>query len=93
MSFALAPGRHRAFGLRRDVGNYQLWTFDLDERRVVKKTEFRGRPRMSLTVSTNGKLLYIHTAGSTIDIFDAETLQPVRTVTFRADMTDFLLLP
>jgi hypothetical protein len=93
VSFTLAPGRHRAYGLRRDIGNYQFWTFDLDGRRVLKKTEFRGRPRMGLDVSTNGKLLYIHTAGATIDLYDADTYELQRTVRLPADMTDLLLVP
>jgi DNA-binding beta-propeller fold protein YncE len=93
VSFTLAPGRKRAYGLRRQIGNYQIWVFDLEGRKILKKAEFAGRPRMGLNVSSNGKLLYIHTAGSTIDLFDTETLKLVRTVTLNADMTDFVLIP
>lgn len=93
VGFALAPGRQRAYGLRQQVGNYQFWTFDLANRRVGQRVEFEGRPRMGLTVSSNGRLLYIHTAGPTVDIYDAETLRFVRTVEFRADMTRFLVVP
>ncbi len=93
VGFALAPGRRRAFGLRQQVGNYQFWMFDLENRRVAQRVEFEGRPRMGLTVSTNGRQLYIHTAGATIDVYDAETLRYVRTATFRADMTDILVVP
>ncbi|MGQ0646944.1 MAG: hypothetical protein ACT4P7_05205 [Gemmatimonadaceae bacterium] len=93
VGFALAPGRRRAYGLRQQVGNYQFWMFDLDARRVVQRVDFEGRPRMGLTVSTNGRLLYVHTAGPTIDLYDAETLRHVRTVEFRADMTDVIVVP
>lgn len=93
VSFALAPGRRRAYGMRQQVGNYQFWTFDLENRRVGQRVEFEGRPRMGLTVSTNGTQLYVHTAGATIDVYDAQTLRYVRTATFRADMTDIIVVP
>ncbi len=93
ISFALAPGRQRAYGMRRQTGNYQFWSFDLANRRVDQRVDFEGRPRMGLTVSTNGNQLYVHTAGATIDIYDARTLTYVRTATFRADMTDVIVVP
>lgn len=93
VGFALAPGRQRAYGLRQQVGNYQFWTFDLANRRVAQRVEFEGRPRMGLTVSTNGRQLYVHTAGATIDVYDAESLRFLRTATFSADMTDIIVVP
>jgi hypothetical protein len=93
VGFALAPGRRRAYGLKQQVGNYEIWTYDLENRRVLSKTPFRGRPRMGLDVSSNGSLLYIHTAGMTIDLYDTATMRLVRTVDLGADMTDFYVLP
>jgi DNA-binding beta-propeller fold protein YncE len=93
LRFALAPGKKRAYGLRGGVGNYEFWSFDLESRRVIGRTPFKGRPRMGLGVSSNGKYIYIHTAGPTIDLYDTETFKLVRTVDLGADMTDFLLLP
>ena len=92
-TFRLAPGRGKAYGLHNEVGNYQFWTFDLANRRVVGKTEFQGRSRMGLTVSSNGQYLYIHTAGNTIDVYDANTFAKVRTATYDADMTNLTLIP
>ena len=93
VGFALAPGRRRAYGLKQQVGNYEIWTYDLESRRVLNKTPFRGRPRMGLDVSSNGSLLYIHTAGMTVDLYDSATMRLVRTVDLGADMTDFYVLP
>lgn len=93
MRFALAPGKQRAYGLRSSIGNYEFWSFDLANRRVIGKTQFKGRPRMGLAVSSNGRYLYIHTAGPTIDLYDADTFTLVRTVDLGADMTDFVLIP
>ena len=93
VSFRLAPGRRRAYGLRQQVGNYEFWTFDLDGRRVLQRTKFTGRPRMGLTPSSNGRQLYIHTAGPTIDVYDAQSFRHVRTVTLGADMTGLVIIP
>lgn len=92
-TFRLAPGKKRAYGIHSEVGNYQFWTFDLENRRVLGKTEFEGRSRMGMTVSTNGAFLYIHTAGPTIDVFDAGTYKKLRTATYDADMTALVLIP
>jgi hypothetical protein len=93
VTFRLAPGRTRAYGLHSEVGNYQFWTFDLEGRRVVNKVEFKGRPRMGLVVSSNGSQLYITTAGSTIDRYETNTFRHLGTVVFGADMTNVVLIP
>lgn len=92
-SFALAPDKKHAYGIHNEIGNYQFWTFDLENRRVTGKTEFKGRPRMGFKVSTNGQLLYIHTAGNTIDVYETGTFQKLRTVELDADMTNLVLIP
>ncbi len=92
-SFRLTPDRKKAYGIHSEVGNYQFWTFDLENRRVVGKTEFEGRSRMGLTVSSNGAFLYVHVAGNTIDVYDATTFKKLRTATFDADMTNMTLIP
>jgi hypothetical protein len=93
VSFSLAPGRQRAYGIHNEIGNYEFWAFDLANRRVESKVQFRGRPRMGLIVSSNGSQLYIGVAGSTIDRYDARTFQPLGTVDLRADMTRWILVP
>jgi DNA-binding beta-propeller fold protein YncE len=93
MTFRLAPGRKKAYGLHSEVGNYQFWTFDLETRRVVSKVEFNGRPRMGLVVSSSGNQLYITTAGPTIDRYDSSTFKHLGTVDLGADMTNVILVP
>ena len=92
-NFRLAPGRKKAYALRSQIGLYEFWTFDLENKRVVGKTEFKGRPRMGLTAGSSGQYLYVHTAGKTIDLYDAQTFRLVRTVELPADMTRFILVP
>jgi hypothetical protein len=87
VSFALAPGRKVAYGLFQDIGRFEFWKFDLQGRKLAGRTEFKGRPRMSLKTSSNGKVLYIYNAGETIDLWDADTYQYLRTISLEGDMT------
>jgi len=91
--FTLSPDRTRAYGLRQEVGNWELWTFDLPNRRLVGKIAFNGRPRMRLNVSSNGQLLYVSGAGPTIDIHDAKTFRLIRSVDVGADVTSMIHVP
>ncbi|HEV3139267.1 MAG TPA: hypothetical protein VGY57_02060 [Vicinamibacterales bacterium] len=94
VSFAMAPGRKVAFGLFEDIGRYEFWKFDLVNHKLAGRTEFKGRPRMGLKTSTNGKVLYIYVAGNTIDLYDAETYQYLRTITLDGDQTtELFVLP
>lgn len=91
--FVMSPDRKRAYGLRQEVGNWEMWTFDLEQRRVLSRTPFDGRPRMRLSVSSNGQLLYVSGAGHTIDIHDARTFRRLRTVQVGGDVTSMIHVP
>ena len=93
LGFAVAPDRKRAYGLFRDIGEYEFWTFDLENFRLISRTPFRGRPRMAMRVNSASNLVYIYQAGNTIDLYDATTFKLVRTITLDGDMTSFSLLP
>lgn len=85
--FSVAPGGERAFALYSTIGEYEFWEFDLVNQRVARRVPFDGRPRMGLDVSADGTKVYIHVAGNTIDVYDAETLEYSHTVEFDEDMT------
>ena len=91
--FTLAPGGSKAWALYSEVGRYEFWAIDLEERRVTHREIIEGRPRMGLTSSTNGDLLYVHVAGNTIDVYDSETYEHLETVDVGGDMRGFILLP
>jgi hypothetical protein len=94
VSFAMAPGRAAAYGLFQDIGRFEFWKFDLTARRLAARTEFAGRPRMSLKTSSNGKVLYIYNAGETIDLYDAATFKPITTIALEGDATtDLFVFP
>ena len=100
----IGPARGMAFGFNREkkrgyglafggVNENEFWTFDLETYRVVGRTQFIGRPRMGMRVSSNGNYVYIHTAGNTIDLYDTTSFKLSRTITLDGDMTGFALLP
>lgn len=92
-SFTLAPSRDKAYALYSTIGEYQIWEFDLEGRRVARKHPFAGRPRMSLQVSADGERLFIYRAGNTIDVHDAQTFERLRTVAFDEDMIGVAVVP
>lgn len=92
VGFAMAPDRKRAYGLFQQIGRYEFWAFDLEQKRLLNRTEFRGRPRMALRVSSNGRLLYVFTAGATIDVYEAATYRLLRTIEMNADQTTNLYI-
>jgi hypothetical protein len=92
VSFAQAPDRKRAYGIRSDIGRYEFWTFDLEKATVVSRQEFKGRPRMSPRVSSNGRIIYVYVAGETIDLYEAATYKYLRTINMGADQTTELFV-
>jgi len=87
ISFSLAADRRWAYGLHQEIGKYEFWSFDLVNHKMGPHAEFPGRPRMALKVSSNGKILYVHQAGNTIDLYDSSNFKYLRTITLDADMT------
>jgi hypothetical protein len=92
VSFAMSTDRKRGFGLMQQIGRYEFWAFDVEQRRLLNRTPFEGRPRMALRVSSNGRLLYVYQAGATIDVYDAATYKKLRTIEMNADQTTSLFI-
>ena len=92
VSFAMAPDRKRGYGLMQQIGRYEFWAFDVENRKLIGRTEFAGRPRMALRVSSNGKLLYVFQAGATIDVYDTASYKLLRTIEMNADQTTGLFV-
>ncbi len=92
VSFQISPDGTKGYGLRSEIGDYEVWKFDLLGRRVSERIPFAGRPRMALMPSADGSRLFIYNAGSTIDIYDEATFEYLRTFTFDADMTSVTIV-
>jgi hypothetical protein len=87
VGFAMAPDRKKGYGLLQQIGRFEFWSFDLEQKKLLNRTPFNGRPRMALRVSSNGRLLYIYQAGATIDVYEAATYKYLRTIEMNADQT------
>ena len=48
---------------------------------------------MRLSPSTNGQILYIWSAGNTIDLYEAATYRYLRTITLDGDMRTIFVVP
>ena len=92
VGFAMSADRKRAYGLMQQIGRYEFWAFDLEQRKLINRMPFEGRPRMALRVSSNGKLLYVFQAGATIDVYDSSSYKLLRTIQMNADQTTNLFI-
>ncbi|MFN0121660.1 MAG: YncE family protein [Blastocatellia bacterium] len=70
----------------------EFWVFDIDAHKLVNKHEFDSRSRFSFSLSSDGKQLYIHGAGPTIECYDAANFALKRIITLDGDMTTNLLV-
>jgi DNA-binding beta-propeller fold protein YncE len=93
VSFVLAADGKTAYGLQSDIGHYEFWKFDVAANRVAARVPFEGRPRMGLMPSADGTRLFVFVAGNTIDVYDSQTFELLRTVELDEDMTDVLVIP
>ncbi len=94
VSFNMTADRTKAYGLVQEIGHYEFWAFDLENRRLDARLRFAGRPRMRVKPSTNGQLLYVYQAGQTIDIYESDTFRYLRTLDLEADATtDLIVMP
>ena len=83
----MTPDRKFAYGIMSEIGRYEFWKFDLVKKQLAARQEFKGRPRMSMKTSSNGKVLYIYNAGATIDLYDAATFTFITRFSFRVTRT------
>jgi DNA-binding beta-propeller fold protein YncE len=93
-SFSVSPDHKRAYIVRNQVGQDEFYVFDLEAKRLVKRQEYEGRPRTAIKVSSDGKKVYLHQAGNTIDYLDAATLKFEKRVELPGDFTtDLFVFP
>ena len=86
--FALAPGGERAYALYSEIGEYEFWEFDLAGRATRAATAIRGPAAHGTPGERRWReALRAHVAGNTIDVYDAESFELLRTVEFDEDMT------
>lgn len=91
MGFFLSPDKKYGYSLMyANAGanrRVEWWVWDIAAHKVIKKAEFEGRPTFRVGMSGDGKKLYMYGAGSTIEVFDAMTLQSRKVINIEKDTT------
>ncbi len=96
MGFQVSPDRKRGYSVMPKIGtganrSTEWWVWDLQKHDVIKKKEFESRPTFRFSVGGTGKKLYMYGAGSTLEIFDAETLESRKLIYLNKDTTTNLI--
>jgi hypothetical protein len=65
--------------------------WDIENHKVIKKQAFEARPTFRFSVGGDGKRLYLYGAGSSLEIWDAETLQSRKLIFLNKDTTTNLI--
>jgi hypothetical protein len=94
--FQLSPDRRRGYSVMPKIaaGANRLtewWVWDIENHKVVAKKEFDTRPTFRFAVGGNGKKLYLYGAGSTVEVWDAETLESRKIIYLNKDTTTNLI--
>jgi hypothetical protein len=70
----------------------EWWVWDIATHTVIKKKEFDSRPTFRFSVGGDGTKLYVYGAGSTVEIFDAKTLESRKVIYLNKDTTTNLIM-
>jgi hypothetical protein len=94
--FQLSPDRKRGFSVMPKIAtganrSTEWWLWDIDRHQVIKKQEFETRPTFRFAVGGTGKKLYLYGAGSSLEIWDAETLESRKLIYLNRDTTTNLV--
>ena len=96
MGFQVSPDHKRGYSVMPKIGtganrSTEWWVWDLEHHNVIKKKEFESRPTFRFAVGGTGKKLYMYGAGSTLEIFDADTLDSHKVIYLNKDTTTNLI--
>ena len=70
----------------------EWWVWDIEAAKVIKKVPVPPRISFRFGMSSDGKMIYLYGAGSTIEFFDAETLQSTKLLYLNKDTTTNLIV-
>ncbi len=72
----------------------ELWAFDMDTRKLVRRSEFPAPISFDFALSGDGKQIYIHGSTARIDVYDTATLELKKTIELNTDLTtDLVIVP
>ncbi len=94
--FILTPDHKLGYSLmiNRTGANRESewWVWDIEAAKVIKKVPVPPRISFRFGMSSDGKMIYLYGAGSTIEFFDAETLQSTKLLYLNKDTTTNLIV-
>lgn len=96
MGFILSPDHKHAYSVMPKIGTgenreTEWWVWDVPTHSVIRKKTFESRPTFKFGVGGDGKRLYLYGAGSTLEIFDADTLESKKLIYLNKDTTTNLI--
>jgi hypothetical protein len=94
--FQLSPDRKRGYSVVPKIApganrSTEWWVWDIENHKVIKKKEFDTRPTFRFAVGSDGKRLYLYGAGSTLEVWDAATLESKKVIYLNKDTTTNLV--
>ena len=91
IGFMVAPGKRLAYSVMYAgaAGNRttEWWTWDLQTHRVINRAPLEARTTFSFGISGDGTKLYLYGSGSTLEIFNAQTLKSEKLLFLNKDLT------
>jgi len=96
LGFLVSPDHKRGYSIMTKIGTgenreTEWWVWDLPNHTVLTKKTFESRPTFRFGVGGDGKKLYLYGAGSTLEIFDATTLESRKLIYLNKDTTTNLI--
>ena len=96
MGFQLSPDRKTGYSVMPKIGiganrETEWWVWDIPTHTVIKKKTFESRPTFRFSVGGDGKRLYLYGAGSSLEIWDAATLDSKKLLFLNKDTTTNLI--
>jgi len=70
----------------------EFWVFDMATRKIVNRRAFLGRTRLNFAITADGTRLMIYNAGFQIELYDAKTLELIKTIDLEGDTTSNLVV-
>jgi WD40 repeat protein len=95
--FLLSPDRKRGFSVMPIIGaggnrETEWWVWDIENHKVINKKAFdTPNDTFRFSVSSDGKKLYLYAGGSTLEIWDAQTLESLKWIYLNKDPTTTLV--
>ena len=96
MGFLVSPDHKFGYSAMPKIGTggnrlTEWWVWDIQNHKVIKTKEFESRTTFKFAVGGDGKRLYLYGAGSTLEIFDAQTLESRKLIFLNKDTTTNLI--